>query len=115
MVGSSCTPVILFLALWAGQAIPVEHKQIVHLRPHSNFIPAEFGGKRLELLNSPAVLYLLALPPKVDSQGSPWSVDVVNLGPGAVTVLDKSRFSVQISAGETVHIQSNGNEYASPR
>lgn len=115
MVADIFTSVILFLVLSAGQAIPVEHRQIVHLQLRSNFLQAEFGGKRVELLNSPPVLYLLALPPKLDSQGSPWSVDVVNLGPREVTVLDKVRFRVQVGVGETVHIRSNGTEYESSR
>jgi hypothetical protein len=105
----------LFLVLFAGQNAPVGHRQIVHLRPHSTFIQAEYGGKQIELIGSPPVLYLLALPPKLDSQGNPWSVEVVNLGPGIVTVLDKSKFRVQISVGETVLIRSNGMEYVSYR
>jgi hypothetical protein len=115
MVAGGCNRAILFLVLFAGQAMQVEHKQVVRLQPHSNFIQAELGGKRIELLNSPAVLYLLALPPKVDAQGNPWAVEVVNLGPSSVTVLDKSRFRVQIGVRETVHIHSNGIEYVSSR
>jgi hypothetical protein len=106
---------ILYLALFADQTNLVRHEQIVHLRLHSNFIQAEFGGKRLELLDAPATLYLLALPPKVDSQGSPWSIEVVNLGPGAVTVVDRARFSIQIRVGETVQILSNGTGYSTTK
>jgi hypothetical protein len=90
----------------------LQGKPVVHLHPNRNFIEADFGGKLVELINAPKVIYLPTLPPKQDSQGDPWIVDAKNLGPGTITVLGKTQFSVQINVGQTVHIYSNGSAYS---
>jgi hypothetical protein len=101
------------IALVIGQMNKLQDKQVVHLQPHSGAIRADFGGKLLELLNAPAVIYLPMAPPKLDSQGNPWTVDIRNLGPNGVTVVGTSEFSSRIIVGQTLHIFSNGTTYRS--
>jgi hypothetical protein len=105
----------IFLALFAGQMNTLQEKPVVHLYPNHNYIEAAFGGKLVELINAPKLIYLPPSPPKQDSQGGPWIVDAKNMGPGTVTVVDKTQFSVQISVGQTVHIYSNGSAYSLKR
>jgi hypothetical protein len=95
-----------------GQMNTLQDRQVVHLQPHSGAIRADFGGKLLELLNAPTIIYLPMAPPKLDSQGNPWSVDIRNLGPSAVTVVGASQFSSRIIIGQTVHVFSNGTSYS---
>jgi hypothetical protein len=90
----------------------LQDKQVVHLQPHSGAIRADFGGKLLELQNAPATVYLPMEPPKLDSEGNPWSVDIKNMGPGMVTVVGASQFSSRIIVGQTVHVFSNGTSYS---
>jgi hypothetical protein len=90
----------------------LQNKQVVHLQPHSGAIRTDFGGKLLELLDAPTIVYLPLAPPRLDSQGNPWSVDIRNLGPGVVTVVGTSQFSSRLIVGQTVHIISNGRAYS---
>lgn len=106
---------LICCALFIGQINSLQAKPIIYLQPHRNLIQAECGGKLLELLNAPTVISLPAVPPKLDSQGVPWSVDIKNLGPVSVTVIGKGEFSVQVSAGQSVRINSNGAEYSLKR
>jgi hypothetical protein len=106
---------LIYLALLAGQMNTLQEKQIVHLAPNHENIDATFGGELLELINAPAVIQLPTKPPKTDSTGNPWIVDVKNLGPGVVTVQGKGQFSVKINIGQTVHIFSNGAAYSLKR
>jgi len=102
---------LISLALLLVQMNSLQDKPVAHLPVHASVIDTQFGGKLLELINAPAQLLLPAIPPKVDSQGAPWSVDVKNLGPSAVTITGKAQFSVRISVGQTIHIFSNGTIY----
>jgi hypothetical protein len=104
---------LICVAVVIGQMNTLQDKQVVHLQPHSGAIRADFGGKLLELLNAPAIIYLPMAPPKLDSQGNAWSVDIKNLGPGVVTVVGASQFSSRIIVGQTVHVSSNGMTYRS--
>jgi hypothetical protein len=90
----------------------LQERPVVHLQPHSHLIQSGFGGKLLELVNSPPEVDLPAAPPKLDSQGEPWLVDVKNLGPGAVVVTGEKLFRVEIGVGRTVRISSNGRAYS---
>ena len=103
---------LICVAVVIGQMNTLQDKQVVHLQPHSGAIRADFGGKLLELLDAPAIIYLPMAPPKLDSQGNAWSVDIRNLGPGAVTVVGTSQFSSRIIVGQTVHVFSNGRSYS---
>lgn len=102
---------LIGVALFIGQMNAQQDKRVVRLPPHRDRIEVAFGGQRLELINAPATINLPAAPPVQDAQGNPWSVDVKNLGPSAVTVVGKSQFSVHINANQTVHIYSNGTGY----
>ena len=66
------------IAVIIGQMNTLLDKQVVHLQPHSGAIRADFGGKRLELLDAPTIIYLPMAPPRLDSHGNPWSVDIRN-------------------------------------
>jgi len=103
---------LICLALLAGQQNTLQDRQIVHLQPHRAVIDISFGGKLLELINAPSVVFLPDAPPKLDSEGNPWSIDVKNLGPGPATVTGKSQFSTKVSVGQTVHIGWNGTAYS---
>jgi hypothetical protein len=92
------------VVLIIGQMNTLQSKQVVHLQPHSGAIRADFGGKLLELLDAPTIVYLPMAPPRLDSQGNPWSVDIKNMGPGMVTVVGASQFSSRIIVGQTVHV-----------
>jgi len=100
------------LAIFLGQMITLQAKPVVHLRPNRNAITTDFGGKLLELINTPATIYLPAIPPHGESINHPWSVDVKNLGPGLVRIVDRREFDVRIDVGQTVHIRSTGSGYA---
>jgi len=102
----------VFLALFAGQMMTLQDEPVVRLQPHRDSIEAGFGGKMLQLSNAPAIVHLPISPPKLDDHGNPWKVDVKNFGPGSVTVVDKSGFNAQVSAGQTVHIYWNGTVYS---
>lgn len=106
---------LIYLALLTGQMNMLQEKQVVHLAPNHAGIDAAFGGDLLELINAPAVIQLPVMPPKTDSAGKPWVVDVKNLGPGIVTVQGKGQFSARINVGQTVHIFSNGAAYSLKR
>jgi hypothetical protein len=100
------------VALVIGQMNTLQDKQVVHLQPHSGAIRADFGGKLLELVDAPTMIYLPMAPPKLDSHGNPWSVDIKNLGPGVVAVVGTSQFSLRIMVGQTVHVFSKGTSYS---
>ena len=100
------------LALLGAQQNTLQDRQVVHLQPHSGAIRVDFGGKRLELLDAPTIIYLPTAPPKMDFQGKPWSVDIRNLGPRTVTVVGTSQFSVRIIVSQTAHIAWNGTAYS---
>jgi hypothetical protein len=103
---------LVCVGLIIGQVNTLQEKQVVHLQPHSSVIRADFGGRLLELLDAPATVRLPIAPPKLDSQGNPWSIDIKNLGPGVVAVVGTSQFSLRIIVGQTVHIFSNGTSYS---
>jgi hypothetical protein len=102
---------LLLLALFLGQINTLQTREVVHLPSHQDRIGIQFGGKLVELINSPRVVFLPLFPPKPDSEGVPWTVDIKNLGPGSVNVSGKSPFSVEISVGQTVRVDSNGGVY----
>ena len=106
---------LVFLALFAGQMgalNTLQDKPVVRLPPHQNFIPIEYGGFHVELKSALPTIQLPPLPPKLDSHGIPWSIEVKNLGPDTVTVVGNALFSVQIPAGQTVRIRTTSNGYS---
>lgn len=103
---------LLCAAIMTGQMITLQDRPVVHLAPNRSSISSEFGGKLLELINAPSMVSLPADPPRLDSSGEPWSLDIRNLGPAMVTVTGSQHFSVSVSAGRTVHVVWNGSMYA---
>jgi hypothetical protein len=104
-------PVLIALALFAGQAMTMQDKPVVHLKPHTDIILEAFGASLLELSQTPQIVYLPSPPPKPDGKGQQWTIDVKNFGPLPVTVADKGPFSVPVAVGQTVYILSNGSKY----
>lgn len=102
---------IVTLVLAAGQAVTMQEKPVVHLKPNTDLIRPEFRGSLVELNQAPPIVHLPALPPKPDASGDRWTVDVKNFGPAPVTVVDKGPFSVQVGVNQTIHIYSNGTIY----
>ena len=102
---------LIAVALFAGQAMTMQEKPVVHLKPHTDYILAGFGGSLVELSQAPSVIRLPMPPPQPDAQGNQWTVDVKNFGPAPVTVADKSNFSVPVAVNQTIHIYSNGSIY----
>ena len=101
-----------YLVLFAGQTISHKELKVVHLQPQHSFITGNFGGKLLELINAPAVVYLPESIPKLDSEGRPWQVEIKNAGPGPVAITGKSGFKVMVEVGRTIHIAWNGSTYS---
>lgn len=102
---------LLLLALFAGQAVTTQSKPVVHLKPNTNLIEANFAGSLVALISTPTSIHLPALPPNSDAKGLQWTVDVKNFGPLPVTVYGKGAFSVSIAVNQTVHIYSDGSRY----
>jgi hypothetical protein len=102
---------MLFLALIAGQSVTMQERPVVRLLPHHDSIDVNFGGKLLKLDHAPAILHLPQHPPTLDDEGNPWSLEIKNFGPDAVTVADREKFKVQIAVGQTIFINSNGAAY----
>ncbi len=103
--------VLVAALLLAGQMVTRQDKPVVHLRPHTDAIDPTFNGSLLEVSQGPSVLHLPAPPPKPDSAGNQWTIDVKNFGPLAVTIVDRTNLSVDVGIGQTVHIYSNGAAY----
>jgi hypothetical protein len=84
-----------------GQMNTLQEQQVVHLQPHGGAIRLDFGGKLLELLNAPAVIYLPMAPPKLDSHGNPWSVDIRS---GPWSSHGRRRVSIQLAKSSLVRL-----------
>ncbi len=105
---------VLGLLLLFGQRNTLQSRPVVRLHSGRAVVDASLGGKLLELVNAPLVVSLPA-PPPPDALGSPWTLDVKNLGPTSVTLSAKSGFTIALSVGETAHIVSDGVTYSRKR
>lgn len=103
--------ILCLAALLAGQMITRQSKPTVRLKPNQPVISVAYGGKLVELLNSPSTITLPGEPPKVDTQGNPWSVDIKNFGPQAVNIVGNTSFTTKVNVNQTVHIYSSGSTY----
>jgi hypothetical protein len=103
---------LVCIAIFIGQMSSLQNKQVAHLPPHRDMIQAESGGKLLELINAPAIIYLPTAAPKLDAQGQSWSIDIRNMGPGVTTVLGQAQFTVRVRVDQTVHVIWNGSSYS---
>jgi hypothetical protein len=106
--------VLIYLAFFAGQYNTLQDRPVVRLHPHQEFIPMEYGGDLVELLNAPVQVQL---PPLhlLDSHGRPWVIEVRNLGPNTVTIVGAAQFHVQVPVHNTVTISAAKDGYASGR
>jgi hypothetical protein len=102
---------LLAALVFIGQMNSLQERPVVHLAPHRNSISVDFGGKLLDLINSPATISLPKDPPRLDSKGERWSIDIRNFGPADVTVVGKPPFKIPVGVGETVHIAWDGTAY----
>jgi len=102
---------LALLAILLAQMNTLQNRPIVHLQVNHDAIDISCNGKMLELINAPTILHLPVSAPTPDPQNGPWSVEIRNLGPHAVTVIDKATFAQQILPGETIQIESNGKMY----
>jgi hypothetical protein len=103
---------LVSIAFLIGQMNTLQEKPVVYLQPHSDAIQTVYGGKLLELINTPATIHLPSKAPKVDADGDQWTIQIKNLGPNGVTVVDAGHFRVQINVGQTIHVYSNGAAYS---
>jgi hypothetical protein len=94
-----------------GQAITMQDRPVVHLKPHANRIEPAFGGALVELSNAPTTVYLPATVPAPDANGNPWSIDVKNFGPAPVTIAGRQNFNTTVSVNQTIHILARGQDY----
>jgi hypothetical protein len=106
---------LIYLVIFGGQMSTLQDQPVVHLHPHQNFIPIEYGGDLVEFMNAPPVVQLPQQAPMQDSRGRPWLIEVKNLGPGSVTIVGGAQFSLQVPVGKTVSIKSTRAGYSSVR
>jgi hypothetical protein len=108
--------IILFgMTLLATQMLTYKDKPVVHLQQLHDTIDIAFDGKLLQLVNAPAVVHLPSVPPPANPDGHPWSIDIKNLGPSAVTVEGRALLRVVVGVGQTLHVDSNGADYSLKR
>jgi hypothetical protein len=103
---------LVYLAFFAAQYNTLQDKPVVRLHPHQDFIPQEFGGDLVELMNS-ATQVQLPPPRLLDSHGRPWAIEVRNLGPGTVTIVGKAQFHVEVPVHHSVSIRATETGYSS--
>lgn len=101
---------LVFAVLGFGQ-MAIQGKQVVRLPANHSAIESEWGGKLVELVNAPANVYLPANPPRFDSEGVGWRVEVKNLGPAVVMIMGKNGFHVPDGPGQTIRISADGTRY----
>ena len=104
--------VVMSLLLFAGQIKTLQDKPVIHLPPHQNFIPVEYGGHFVEMDDAPITVQLPQQSPTLDFHGHPWSIDVENFGPATVTIVGRALFRVRVSPNQTVHIKSSNLGYS---
>ena len=102
---------LLVLALLSAQLPSRDNEPTVVLPTNHATIPANYGGKYVQLKNPPAVVNLPLTPPKPLPSGLPWYVDVVNFGPGNVTLQAGPQFSVQLQPKDSVRIVTSNSIY----
>jgi hypothetical protein len=88
---------VLVGQLAVGQMVTLQNKPVVHLHPHNAGIRVEFGGKLLELIGAPDVVFLPISALARDVRGAPWSVDIKNLGPSAVVVATRANLEFALT------------------
>ncbi len=107
--------VLLVCAVLFGQMKTLQDRPAIRLPQHQGFIPAEYGGDLVELRDAPPTVQLPQRSPTLDSHGHPWAIDIRNFGPGAVTIVGRAQFRLQIPKDQLVHIKSTSTGYATGR
>lgn len=105
------TKMLLVMLAFFGPLISSQQKPIIHFPPNQARINATYGGKLVQLIDAPTEIALPQIPPKLDSQGNPWAVEIKNLGPRSVNLVSNSSFSTILHVNETVQIDSDGTTY----
>jgi hypothetical protein len=102
---------LLVLALLGAQLPSRDTEPTVVLPTKRATITADYGGKYVQLKNTPAIVNLPVAPPKPMPSGQPWYVDVINFGPGSVTLQGGTQFSVVLQPKDTVRIVASNSIY----
>lgn len=105
----------VFCLIFGAQMIAGVARPMVHLNPHQVRIPLSFDGDLLELINSPAQIFLPPSAPGPNGDGVPWTIYVKNLGPATVAVESGARFHISVAVGQTLEIVSDGSLYSIKR
>jgi|HubBroStandDraft_6_1064221.scaffolds.fasta_scaffold3087960_1 hypothetical protein len=102
---------LLILALLSAQLPSRDSEPTVTLPSTRATITPDYGGKYVQLKNPPAVVNLPKTPPKLLPSGLPWYVDVVNFGPGTVTLQAGTQFSARLQPKDSVRVVANNSIY----
>jgi hypothetical protein len=103
---------LLVLALLSAQLPSRDSETTVTLPSTRATITPDYGGEYVQLKNPPAVVNLPKTPPKLLRSGLPWYVDVVNFGPGTVTLQQAgTQFSVRLQPKDSVRVVSSNSMY----
>jgi hypothetical protein len=102
---------LLVVALLAAQLPNRDYEPKAVLPSNRAAISADYGGKYVQLKNSPAIVGLPKDPPKTLPSGLPWYVDVINFGPNDVTLEGVGQFSVRMQPKDSVRVMFSGTAY----
>ena len=110
---------LFWIALFAGQLQGPQAQSIIRLTPpHASNISESDGGQLVELVNAPSSVRLPHPVPKRDPQGNAWHVDVKNMGPNDVSLVQLPIFEqmgpqvvVLLHPRDAVRVRANGSGY----
>lgn len=102
---------LLVLVLLGAQLPSRDSEPTVVLPSNHATISPDYGGKFVQLKNSPAVVNLPLIPPKPMPSGLPWYVDVVNFGPNTVTLQAGPQFLAQLRPKDSVRLVASNSIY----
>jgi hypothetical protein len=84
-------------------------KDVVRLPSDKNAIPANYGGKLVELLGAPPEVDLPLQPIPTAESGPMWSVEIKNLGPHDVTIRNAHQLTVLLRPNQTATFAWRGS------
>jgi hypothetical protein len=82
--------------------------ETVRLQSDKTVIPLAYGGKLVELLNTPAVISLPSDTAVQASSIETWTVQIKNLGPKKVTIRGGGNLNVSLLPNESATIVRKG-------
>jgi hypothetical protein len=109
---SEMKAIMVCVILLSGQMRTLQDKPSVRLPQNQSSIPADYGGRLVELKDGPQTVYLPQQSPTLDSHGRPWSIDITNFGSSTVTIVGRALFKVQLMAQQSVHIKYTSAGYS---